>query len=179
MCWNEQALTQKRRGSIITSVKAPAENRWHAQESEKSSIKELLTKVWAGSRETTEESAKAWASAVPGKWEGRRAEWFPEPGRRGLSGKDTPQTFGLGVQPVLSATTDRAWESQRSHLALSLTHWHLALAKLNWEPESKGAGMWSAWVSLWGTGWMDGGSLSVYLGPSEEIKHGLLNWVVA
>ena len=79
----------KEKSFIIVLVKVPAENRWHAQvgEFEKSLIMELLTKVWAGSRETTKENAKAWASAIPRPEEVRRGERFPEPEHRGLSGK--------------------------------------------------------------------------------------------
>ena len=73
----------------------------------KSLIKELLTRAWAGSRKTTKESAKAWASAIPRQSEGRRAEQFPESGCRGPSGEGAQQTFGRGLQSVLSATTDR------------------------------------------------------------------------
>lgn len=47
-------------------------------------------------------------------------ERFPEPGCRGPSGEDAQQTFGRGLQSVLSATTDGAGGSQCSHLALFL-----------------------------------------------------------
>ena len=105
----------------------------------KSLIKELLTKAWAGSRKTTKDSAKA--PSLDSK-RGEERSGFQNQDAEGQVERapSRPSVAGYSQSSVPPQTG--CWgASVFPSCSLSLIYWHLALAKLNWEPESKGAGM--------------------------------------